>query len=325
VILDYRQTKCTSGFIRVQSDGGYGRDQEEIESRSTCPFCHLGLELAFYTRDWPDVRWYEDENDSEFSIYACANCGWWNLYSYVWCDTATVSSMTSYHEAVLRTFDVSSAEIPVQTLQDYLIKNENRFYEVNPSKFEELVSDVFRDFFACEAKHVGRTGDGGIDLIVVDSDSPLAVQIKRRRDPEATEKVKTIREFLGAALLEGFKRAAIVTTARSFTKGARAAAQSAVTHSIVDQFDLFDFSGFIEIFRLSASRQMRPPWTVRIPDNFLNHMQEHKINSLAKKEAYYAWQRAGRHLLSKEEQDRMYFEAMKRIEINAPHYWLGKW
>lgn len=47
---------------------------------------------------------------------------------------------------------------------------------------EELVASVFRDFYECEVEVVGKSNDGGVDVIVIDSDNPIMVQVKRRRN-----------------------------------------------------------------------------------------------------------------------------------------------
>lgn len=41
---------------------------------------------------------------------------------------------------------------------------------------EELVGSVFSSFYNCEAKIVGKSSDGGVDVILVDSDHPTMVQ-----------------------------------------------------------------------------------------------------------------------------------------------------
>jgi hypothetical protein len=45
---------------------------------------------------------------------------------------------------------------------------------------EELVASVLPEHFACTAHVVGKTNDGGVDLILIDADEPIIVQVKRR-------------------------------------------------------------------------------------------------------------------------------------------------
>lgn len=312
MILDYRQSRNLGAFTRFQGDGGFGRDEREKSFRKPggC-YCDNAVRRVFQTNDHPGLEW---DYDNQWTISACPCCGYWTFYSYAWCDTATISYMESYREACLRTFDVSSIQVPVETLRDYLNKNETKFHNIHPSKFEELVGSVFRDFFNCEALHVGRSGDGGIDLIVLDSDSPLAIQVKRRRDVSTAEPVSTVREFLGATLLQGFKRGAIVTTANSFSKPSVLAALNAKSRLLVEQFDLIDFRRFLDIFHLVADQEAAPPWKSEVPEVFLASIESRENDVKAKLMAYYQWERIGRPVLSIEKQDEMYFEAICRIE-----------
>lgn len=52
----------------------------------------------------------------------------------------------------------------------------------------------------------GKTGDGSTDLIVLESDNPILVQIKRRQNPNHTELIKGIREFVGTLFIEGRRK-----------------------------------------------------------------------------------------------------------------------
>ena len=49
-----------------------------------------------------------------------------------------------------------------------------------------------------EARLVGKTNDGGVDLILLESDAPILVQVKRRKRAEKTEGVVVIRDAQSA-------------------------------------------------------------------------------------------------------------------------------
>lgn len=56
---------------------------------------------------------------------------------------------------------------------------------------------VFSSFYECEGKHVGRSHDGGVDLIMINSDKPILILVKRRTNKNHTESVKSFKEFVG--------------------------------------------------------------------------------------------------------------------------------
>ena len=130
-------------------------------------------------------------------------CGWWE-YSYKFKEEKDLINevddkiwhMLNY--GILKEFKVSDKHIPIATVINELERNKSILYDINPYKLEDLVGQVFSSYYNCEVKHVGKTGDGGIDLIMINSDSPILVQVKRRTKSEHIELVSPIREFVGA-------------------------------------------------------------------------------------------------------------------------------
>lgn len=112
---------------------------------------------------------------------------------------------------------------------------------------ERLVQSVFRDHFQTDVKHIGKSHDGGVDLLMLLGENPYILQVKRRKSPGKTEGVSCIRELLGATLLNGGKNSIFVTTADHFSSAAKNAAQNAVTKSIVNSFDLINGPDFISM------------------------------------------------------------------------------
>jgi hypothetical protein len=137
-------------------------------------------------------------------------------------------------------------------------------YELNPRKMEELVGSVFRDYYGCEVRHVGRTGDGGIDILLIEAESEVVVQVKRRISKRAAEGVSLVREVVGATLLSGRHQAAIVTTG-SFTRGSKDAAESAVALGVLQRLELIDMARFIEMLNLT-SKAVELPWQRALKD-----------------------------------------------------------
>jgi len=184
----------------------------------------------------------EDENGMTYdcarwvAIWGCLSCGWW-YEEFTKFDDAD-DNRIKRRVAVLREFTADANDLPLAALSTELISRPGVLHDVHPGRLEVLVADILGEFFSTEVKVVGRTGDGGIDLVFVNCDRPFAVQVKRRQSQESKEGVALVREFLGACLLEDVRNGIIVTTAGSFTSGAVAAANQTVSKGLFESFDL---------------------------------------------------------------------------------------
>jgi hypothetical protein len=130
---------------------------------------------------------------------------------------------------------------------------------LEPAKFEVLVGGILADFFDCDVKHVGRTGDGGIDLIVLDADPPLLVQVKRRTRSDATEGLEVVKHLFASLYTAGQRRGMVVTSAQRFTRGAESWARSPALRDNGYELDLVDVSRLLDITRATHSHE-RPGW-----------------------------------------------------------------
>jgi restriction system protein len=274
VILDYQETRSVY-FDRPAGDGGWGKGNSPYPS--ICEYCQHQMVEILDTDYWGRIRWRDDDSIDRRKVSICPSCGWWVQKEKDNLETATIAYTEVTQFAILRSFDIDSAQVPLNTLRNYLRKNESRFHQLNPTKFEQLVGDIFHDFYNCEVTHVGRTGDAGVDLLVIDSDKPLPIQVKRRTNAKIWEPVATVREFLGALLLQGFDRGAIVTTANHFSEPALEAAGKARALGLVDEFRLFDMKRFLDIFKLVTPEGSLPPWRKAIPPVFLEFIDNPEV------------------------------------------------
>lgn len=188
---------------------------------------------------------------------SCPGCGWWVGGQISYFGDGRFLSHELYY-GVLRKYPVAVATLPVETLRLALERSPDLLYKIDTRKMEELVGAVFRDHYDCAVHHVGRTGDGGVDLLLVEGNEEVVVQVKRRTSKDATEGVSLIREVIGATLLAGKLRSTVVTTGR-FTRGATQSAKEAVRLGIVDQLELIDMPRFVDMLHLSAVA-VEPPW-----------------------------------------------------------------
>jgi hypothetical protein len=114
-------------------------------------------------------------------------------------------------------------------LAQYLRRRTDAWCRFTPAGLEQVVSDILRaNYQQAEVIHVGRPDDGGVDVIFVDAGGPTwLVQVKRRSKPGSAEGVSTLRNLLGAMILERSLRGLVVSTADRFSMRARATAGAA--------------------------------------------------------------------------------------------------
>ena len=159
--------------------------------------------------------------------------------------------MTEYPE--------DSLNVPIEVLNDYIHTHPDKIININDKKMEELVGSVFSSFYQCEAKIVGKSSDGGVDIILIDGDKPTMVQVKRRKNLNKTESVSYIRELLGATLLKQSKNCMFVTTADKFSCDAKKTASLAINLGLVERYELINRERFISMLR-SEPRAIQQTW-----------------------------------------------------------------
>lgn len=240
------------------------RDPKLFAKAGWCPFCQVA---AKQVADESDERFVSaiDEHGKYRCAWQC-KCGWWETryrdYHY---DSGMSWDHRAVRSAILRRYDPSDSEVPIHTLRQALIRHPELIDSVGKNKAEELVGSIFGDNFNCEVRLVGRSGDGGVDLILVLADKEVLVQVKHRDKGShawRAEPVSTVREFLGAIRLAQGRYGILVTTAQRFTAGAVEAATKAITIRDVQQYDLVDGP---ELFR-----------TLNLTNNKLEeHWQKH--------------------------------------------------
>ena len=177
-----------------------------------CPYCKRWGSRAFNLERKTIPSRIESDNSKLISthsivVWCCEVCGWWDMED---CISKSPNSgrplsldAIRYH-GVLKSYDTSDSQIPIEFLRQTLRKNENIVHKIDPYLFEKLVGSVMRDFYAnCVVNFCGRSGDGGIDLFLIESDKTIAIQVKRRIHPNSVERIQAVREFLGASLAQG--------------------------------------------------------------------------------------------------------------------------
>jgi len=164
----------------------------------------------------------EDQEDGrllrKYFLWYCRNCRFWQ--SRIYSDPYGGCMLGPDNRAYISKLRDFSTELPdgcPSELGSFLRRNPDFLHLVAPPKFEKLVADIFRaNFKTSEVMHVGRPDDGGVDVLMVDSDDKQwLIQVKRRGSAKASEGIATIRDMLGAMILSGTPRSIIVSKCES--------------------------------------------------------------------------------------------------------------
>jgi hypothetical protein len=201
-------------------------DRPPIESlpflNRHCPFCRTPLIIAEH---------YEHEEDEHFvyamhvgSLEYCTNCHHWQWH-YLESDSIDQRgvfvlnhSYTSYLSKI-REFTLDLPEGFSTELAQWIRRNQSLWHSINPYKLEMLVADIFKaNYSKAEVIHVGKPDDAGVDVLFIDtSGHQWLIQVKRRERPEHAEGIETIRNLLGAMVLQRATYGIVVSTADHFT------------------------------------------------------------------------------------------------------------
>lgn len=226
---------------------------------SICPFCKSSTNKKHENFLNENPNWLGGGRHfvNEY-VSCCDGCGWWRIHTYKETDGDIEGISTIIKNAVLKKYDLHSKDVPIKALQEYLRNNFDDVIHIHDRQMEKLVQSVFSEHFSCEVEHVGKSHDGGIDLILVQSDSPTVIQVKRRRSLSHVEGVSGIRELLGATLLKGSKNCIYVSTCNKFSDASIETAAQAVDLGILESYALYDFSRFSDALKLTKASNPEP-------------------------------------------------------------------
>lgn len=153
------------------------------------------------------------EEHADYELHTCNHCGWWQAR----CIERLEPMLYNYQQAgrsytgVARVFP-SKARAVIDEVARLINTDNPQLSFIDPHLFEKALAEVFRHYYrASEVKHLGRSGDGGIDLYCVMDDETYLIQVERRMNGKV-EEVVTVRELVGAYVLAPFE---ITTTKRS--------------------------------------------------------------------------------------------------------------
>lgn len=199
---------------------------------------------------------------SETSIYECPNCGYWECINDFSEEEDNINSINAKYwrtitYAIAKKFNPSSKLLPIDTLRNELKRNPRIMHSIHPYKFEELAQSVFSDYYECEVKKVGQSHDGGIDLIIVLSDEPILVQVKRRESKSAVEQISTVRDFLGAMFIKNNSKGIILSTADHFSRTSKKIIDTLLSEKRLNFFELKDYNSFCSMINVISNKNKK--------------------------------------------------------------------
>lgn len=217
-----------------------------IEHRGACPYCNEPLTDELN-------RQFGGLTGGGLSFVTCSLCGFWR--HAIWDGVMGTTWTIPY----ARGFQPQEQAVALGELARELRDSPQRIYDLHPAKFETLVGGILKDFFDCEVMHVGRTGDGGIDLLVLDADAPLVVQVKRRTRADATEGLEVVKHLFASLFVTGSRRGMVVTSAQRFTRGAKAWVRLPALRDSGYELELVDINRLMDITRRVSTSPV-PAW-----------------------------------------------------------------
>jgi restriction endonuclease Mrr len=186
-------------------------------TESGCPFCGCKYEVAL--GEVPELPSFTHWRQYEDVMSECVQCGFWH-YTHVE-HTPHTGEQTIHKAALLQKFDINSSELGLAELAAHLRRRFTDIYRLHPRRFEELVEDVFRNL-GYQTRLTQQSRDGGFDIVLLESNSTgekILVECKRYA-ANKTVSVSVVRQLVGVQLIEGVRRAKLVTSSR-FTQPAK--------------------------------------------------------------------------------------------------------
>lgn len=226
---------------------------------TTCRYCEGALAHVPLYSSAPGNQWQRED------VLTCAGCGWW-LLAWTKVDRDGDVFRTRFREASVHAFDYEFVDEPLTALRQRIADRSLDLRDMDPHVLERLVGSVFRDHLGVSVTHVGRSGDGGIDLLIADTQNPIAIQVKRRANTR-TEGPAVVRELIGSMAIAGLRTGYVVTTADHFSDATTAATTSPMLRRDGFEVDLYTRDALLEIISV-----VQPP-----PRPWLDHAMPHHL------------------------------------------------
>ncbi|MBF0171765.1 MAG: restriction endonuclease [Nitrospinae bacterium] len=248
-------------FVWRSKTAGWDESINEIIKESTgidvqadfesCPFCRCkyinSYEYAPFSEGVGRGKHICDDK------YECSYCGFW--FHYIWQYHGMGGEERAQYVSILKDFDINSSELELDELGTHIKRNFNDVYRLTSRKFEELVGDIFK-CSGYEVRLTQESHDGGFDLVLLDKNgAQILVECKRYKASHKVS-VETVRNLLGVQLIEGVKKAKLITSS-CFTGDAITASNRVSARNKTFEIDLIDASKLL--MELDVYNKNLPP------------------------------------------------------------------
>ena len=222
----YDKFQIISDEEYILHDDAYHNSEEEeticenpLRDLKKCAYC--STKLLKIENETLQTNMHRD-----YCLWYCDYCRFWQARIYSAFRACMPPPDNWAYISKLREFDTSLPEGCSEELALYIRRHPNFLHSCDPKGFEKFVADVFRSNYTnAEVLHVGKSHDGGVDVLLIDSErEQWLIQVKRRGFQKPAEEVKTIRDLLGAMHLGEASIGIVVSTAGRFSRPAREAA-----------------------------------------------------------------------------------------------------
>ena len=249
--FDSKLKSIDKGNLRVKDI----RNNHQIGSifrNAMCPYCQFLLESNYIIQSSQEWK--------RLDRLLCKKCGWW-----IFCFSKNKFYLfedfrNEFYEGAMYNFDFEHTDEPISIIRRRIEQKKIDLRSISPKELEILIGSVFRDFFDVKVKYVGGPGDNGIDLLLARGDRNIAVQVKRREGKGTTEGVSTIRDFLGAILLEDYPKGIVVSTAAKFSKPAVKSSSNPILKRYGIEIDLYQHDMIMDL--LEDTKLPEKPWEI---------------------------------------------------------------
>lgn len=194
------------------------------------------------------------------SLFICEKCGWWTTIRAIEGGGFSAFKKSEVFRGILKKYPIDSLDVPIKELRYFLKRHPSNMAFSHPTVFEKLMVDCIKYTHKyCEVKHVGGTGDGGVDIILVSLDEgKRLVQVKRREDLLSTEGVKVVRELNGVLFRENIPNGMVISTAKKFSKAALKEIDITALNREEYDMKLFTYNDIIELFDIIPDEPYKP-------------------------------------------------------------------
>lgn len=185
-----------------------------------CYWCGTSLE-GFSTRTVRKPR------DGTYYVVeygdACLLCGWQRCEGYIDYDQGLGPAEKWWTVKILREFDINSPQVAIAELGTFLKKRQTSLFDLSWQRFEELVTDVFKEH-GLDVERTKLSRDGGADVLILTRGTRHVEAIIECKKYAQHRKVgiEQIRQLIGVCIDWDVRTAMLVTTS-DFSSEARQA------------------------------------------------------------------------------------------------------